>query len=601
MPDEFAPQVFVSYSHQDTAWREALFDTVLRLPAGDCPVWSDGKLRAGDRWREQIDGQLAQCGIAVLLVSQHFLDSHFINQIELPRILARAGQRSLKIVWVPVALTPEALGPDHALVEIQGASGFGDALPATPSACRADELDRLRQRVHRQVQTVLDPVGADLAELVGHRYEMGQRLSQGNVASIYTARDRSLGREVVIKALRDGSRRQGFEADVRAAIRTSEEPNFVNIYDVCTDREPAHCVLQRVQGRSLRTLLQAHPEGLPVQTCLKVFRRVASALARAHGLGLYYGNLKPSNVMLDDNDEPFILPVGRQVGVAGQMQRSQATAELLQRLADAHAGGHAPTMNDAEDLAYLVPDHFDEFDKAQERLVDHYMLGLLAWQMATGQWPKTLLDVERLTSLRAGAFVDLPPLTTLRPLCPQRFSALVAGLSARLPRNRLSDLGSMRQEVDLHADLSLVMARDSYRRCAADAPSAVAFFARFYATLAQTCPEVQGHFAHLDSAAWARQHRMLKEAVLLLFAFAQQRDGHAEPHVLSRIAESHAQIPARLYPPFVDALVATVCGDASQASPPFDPLLRQHPSLRDRLEISWRDALAPGIDFLMGR
>ena len=229
------------------------------------------------------------------------------------------------------------------------------------------------------------------------------------------------------------------------------------------------------------------------------------------------------------------------------------------------------------------------------------MLGLLAWQMATGQWPKTLPDPDRLATLRAGAFVDLPHLTTLRPLCPQRYGVLVAGLCARLPRKRLSDLGPLRQEVDLHADLSLVMARDSYRRCAADAPLADAFFARFYATLAQACPEIQGHFAHLDSAAWARQHRMLKEAVLLLFAYAQQRDGHAEPHVLSRIAESHAQIPARLYPPFVDSLVATVCGDETSALMPFDPLLRVHPSLRDRLEISWREALAPGIEYLMGR
>ncbi len=55
--------------------------------------------------------------------------------------------------------------------------------------------------------------------------------------------------------------------------------------------------------------------------------------------------------------------------------------------------------------------------------------------------------------------------------------------------------------------------------------------------------------------AWVRQHRMPKEAVLLLFAFAQQNDGHAEPDVLSRSAGSHAAMPASLYDPFLDALV----------------------------------------------
>jgi hypothetical protein len=93
---------------------------------------------------------------------------------------------------------------------------------------------------------------------------------------------------------------------------------------------------------------------------------------------------------------------------------------------------------------------------------------------------------------------------------------------------------------------------------------------------------------------------MLKEAVLLLFAFAQQNDGHAEPNVLSRIAGSHGAMPASLYDPFVEALVTTVCGDEATGLPPFDPECHRRESAR-ALARYWRGALAPGIDYLKQR
>ena len=91
---------------------------------------------------------------------------------------------------------------------------------------------------------------------------------------------------------------------------------------------------------------------------------------------------------------------------------------------------------------------------------------------------------------------------------------------------------------------------------------------------------------------------MLKEAVLLLFAFHQLGDGPSEPNVLSRVAAMHRDIPARYYAPFVDALVATVCG--AQGQPPFDPVCADA-AQRDAVEEQWRAALEPGIDYMRQR
>ena len=93
---------------------------------------------------------------------------------------------------------------------------------------------------------------------------------------------------------------------------------------------------------------------------------------------------------------------------------------------------------------------------------------------------------------------------------------------------------------------------------------------------------------------------MLKEAVLLLFAFAQQHDDAAEPNVLSRIAASHPMVAPRFFAPFVASLVDTVCGDPATGQAAFDPECRsaeQHQLLAGY----WLQALTPGIDYLRTR
>ena len=107
-------------------------------------------------------------------------------------------------------------------------------------------------------------------------------------------------------------------------------------------------------------------------------------------------------------------------------------------------------------------------------------------------------------------------------------------------------------------------------------------------------------FQRFGAADWQHQHSMLKQSVLLLFAFAKQCDATVEPNRLSRIAASHAAIPPRFYAPFLESLVVTVCGSPDGTSAPFDDECRQ-PEQRQQLTAYWRQALKPGIDYLRDR
>ena len=161
-----------------------------------------------------------------------------------------------------------------------------------------------------------------------------------------------------------------------------------------------------------------------------------------------------------------------------------------------------------------------------------------------------------------------------------------------------NDLAEVLAEPDLHDDYSLVLARDSYRRCTRTDGFDTRFFDDFYDLLQTHVPATRAHLATIDGPArWQRQHHMLKQAVLLLFAFAQRKNDRSEPNLLSHIAGTHAAVPAGLFAPFLKVLAALVCGDKARGIAPRDPLC-QRDDLARVLRAHWAAALQPGIQYL---
>ncbi len=97
-------RVFISYSHEDNRWRERLVMALKPYARNEqVDLFDDRSIETGADWRKSLDTEMARANVAVLLVTSAFFASDFIARAELPRILERAKDGGLTVVWVPVS------------------------------------------------------------------------------------------------------------------------------------------------------------------------------------------------------------------------------------------------------------------------------------------------------------------------------------------------------------------------------------------------------------------------------------------------------------------------------------------------------------------
>jgi TIR domain len=139
-------KVFISYSHADKGWLERLkrhLKPLIRDGRLDC--WDDTHIRPGDNWQQEIRTALDTAQVAVLLISADFFASDFIDENELPPLLAAAQAKGARILPVILSASRFERNPDLAL--FQAFNPPNRPLDAMPQAEQESVLDRLAQTI----------------------------------------------------------------------------------------------------------------------------------------------------------------------------------------------------------------------------------------------------------------------------------------------------------------------------------------------------------------------------------------------------------------------------------------------------------------------
>jgi Tol biopolymer transport system component len=275
-------------------------------------------------------------------------------------------------------------------------------------------------------------------------YELRGSLGRGGMGHVYRAWDPRLRREVALKVLHERTgtnpdRVRRFVAEARAASALNH-PNILAVFDADVDSPTPFIVAELVEGESLRDEIRRGP--VPLKRLLDLATQIADGLAEAHAAGIVHRDLKPENIMVTRGGRAKIVDFGLALARGTQGPAGVPSTIDNQTLTDPGLlAGTVPYMSPEQ--ARGLPADFPS---------DQFSLGLILYEMATGQAPFRRETAAR--TLDAVINEEPVPLPARHGHTPLMLWWIVERCLAKDPGDRYA------ATADLHRDLRTL--RDRY-------------------------------------------------------------------------------------------------------------------------------------------
>jgi WD40 repeat protein/serine/threonine protein kinase len=223
-------------------------------------------------------------------------------------------------------------------------------------------------------------------------YELIEEIARGGMGVVYRARQISLNRPVALKMILSGqlatpALKQRFHTEAEAAARL-DHPNIVPIYEIGEHQGQQYLSMKLIKGGTLADVASFRKKAATppfdkraasLQDVATLIAKVARAVHNAHQRGVLHRDLKPTNILMDEQGEPHITDFG------------------LAKLAE---GDSSLTMSAAilGTPAYMPPEQAAGLGKGLTTAADIYSLGAILYELITGELPfvgETPLEVMR--------------------------------------------------------------------------------------------------------------------------------------------------------------------------------------------------------------
>ena len=219
----------------------------------------------------------------------------------------------------------------------------------------------------------IDALELDLTDPAQRRfgdYELLELIGEGGMGVVYRARQASLDRDVAVKLLAAGpwaSKEfvERFRREAQNAARM-QHPNIVAIYEVGSAEELHFFSMRLIEGPSLAAVVKREGR-LPAARAATLMRTIAEAVDYAHRLGVLHLDLKPANVLLDEDGAPHVADFG-----------------LARRLDDGLA---ADSDEVSGTPSYMAPEQATAGARRITTATDIWGLGAILYELVTGQPP----------------------------------------------------------------------------------------------------------------------------------------------------------------------------------------------------------------------
>ncbi|ATC63515.1 serine/threonine protein kinase [Nibricoccus aquaticus] len=270
------------------------------------------------------------------------------------------------------------------------------------------------------------------------RYKLVQKIGEGGCGVVYLAeQEEPVRRSVALKIIKLGMETKSviarFEAE-RQALAMMDHPNIARVFDAgATDRGPPYFVMELVRGVKITDYCDRNRLG--VSERLDLFIQICHAIQHAHQKGIIHGDIKPSNVLVEEHD-------GEAVPKVIDFGISKATEA---RLTDKLFTTYAQLIGTP---AYMSPEQAQMGGVDIDTRTDIYSLGVLLYELLTGRTP---FDPQELAA--SGLDEMRKTLREREPARPSaRLNALALPELIRVANTRLTDparlLSSVRGDLD---------------------------------------------------------------------------------------------------------------------------------------------------------
>jgi tRNA A-37 threonylcarbamoyl transferase component Bud32 len=271
------------------------------------------------------------------------------------------------------------------------------------------------------------------------RYRLDAQVGAGGMSTVYRAFDSTLERRVAIKLMHrdiaaDSDQLERFRREARAVAQLSH-PHIVGVIDAGEDEGRPYIVFEYVEGETLKDRIRRMGR-LPVDEAIAYAIEIARALGAAHARGIVHRDVKPQNVLVDEEGSAKVTDFG----IARSMDDSGLTAE-------GRVLGTTDYVSPEQALGHEVNGQSDL-----------YSLGIVLYEMLTGDVP--FHGENQVSVAMKHVREDLPDVQRRRPEVSAGLAAILDRMTCKDLRKRYSD--ALTLQADLEEAFSRELARTGH-------------------------------------------------------------------------------------------------------------------------------------------